>query len=263
MLVDNGDLAARPALPRLSAAAHAEAPSPLCEERGFVRGDRDAFSASEQGRTLALPLRRPSRRVLTGGLSDVIGRRTVLAAAGLLNLAAFLLQGLGTTPWVLTCGMPSWGRAEPCPAGRPRPGVSEATSGLVLPLSVPLLLAAAIAIAFVLYVLTALAATGYGLVYLGLGSAGPSENDLLHRRVTSAGRATALSVQSLALQLVGALSGLLIGVLPPGPIPWLLGGAVLLTGALLWIHRGQPASATGTATAQVSPSPSADAPPRV
>ncbi|WP_329427200.1 hypothetical protein OG339_43735 [Streptosporangium sp. NBC_01495] len=46
------------------AAAHAEAPSPLCEERGFVRGDWDAFSASKHGRTLALPLRRPSRWVL-------------------------------------------------------------------------------------------------------------------------------------------------------------------------------------------------------
>ncbi|MGW4641579.1 hypothetical protein ACWEN6_23865 [Sphaerisporangium sp. NPDC004334] len=51
---------------------------------------------------------------------------------------------------------------------------------------------------------TALAATGYGVVYLGRGLAGPSENDLLHRRVTRAGRATALSVQSLALQLAGA-----------------------------------------------------------
>jgi hypothetical protein len=68
-----------------------------------------------------------------------------------------------------------------------------------------------------------IAAVGYALVYLGLGSAGPSENDLLHRRVASSGRATALSVQSLALQLVAALTGLIIGVLPTGPLPWLLG----------------------------------------
>ncbi|MGG8406298.1 MFS transporter, partial [Streptomyces sp. 12297] len=39
-----------------------------------------------------------------------------------------------------------------------------------------------------------LAAAGYGLVYLGLGAAGPNENDILHRRVAAAGRATALSV---------------------------------------------------------------------
>lgn len=82
-----------------------------------------------------------------------------------------------------------------------------------------------------------LAAVGYGLVYLGFGASGPNENDLLHRRVASSGRATALSVQSLALQLVAALTGLIIGVLPIGPLPWLLGGAVMLAGALLWIRR--------------------------
>ncbi|MEU2434306.1 MFS transporter [Streptomyces sp. NPDC007861] len=85
------------------------------------------------------------------------------------------------------------------------------------------------------------AAIGYGLIYLGLGAAGPNENDLLHRRVDSAGRATALSVQSLALQLVGALTGLIAGRLPAGPLPWLLGGTVLLAGALLWLRHGRPA----------------------
>lgn len=83
----------------------------------------------------------------------------------------------------------------------------------------------------------ALAAAGYGLVYLGLGAAGPSQNDLLHRRVDTGGRATALSVQSLAQQLVGAVAGLVIGVLPAGPLPWLLGAVVLLAGTLLWTRR--------------------------
>ncbi|MFI6005736.1 hypothetical protein ACIA98_35995 [Streptomyces sp. NPDC051366] len=86
----------------------------------------------------------------------------------------------------------------------------------------------------------ALATAGYGLVYLGLGAAGPSENDLLHRRVPSAGHATALSVHALALQLTGALPGLAVGILPPGPLPWLLGGTVLMGGAPLWIHRSAP-----------------------
>ncbi|MEU6125247.1 MFS transporter [Streptomyces sp. NPDC047123] len=89
-----------------------------------------------------------------------------------------------------------------------------------------------------------LAAVGFVLVYLGLGAAGPNENDLLHRRVSPAGRATALSVQSLALQLVAGLTGLLVGALPSGPLPWLLGSAVLAAGALLWIRTGEPA-ATG------------------
>jgi hypothetical protein len=84
------------------------------------------------------------------------------------------------------------------------------------------------------------AVLGYGLVYLGLGAAGPSENDLLHRRVESSGRATALSVQSLVLQIVGALAGVTAAVLPAGPLPWLLAAAVLLTAALAWAHPTEP-----------------------
>lgn len=363
----------------------------------------------------------------TGGLSDVLGRRPVLALAGALNVVAFTLVGLGTTAWVLTAGMVLMGAARALASGTaeawyvdtvqgcsgpgaelrtglarggsatsaalaaglliggalpwllslgPDPGarLSEATSGAVLPLSVPLLLGAALRIVFVGYVLTALpepprppatlrsvlrgvpvtvlgglrlggrdalvrrvlltaaavgsalaavellvpgrtveltggtgsgalvyallacagfvcsgvgshlaplaarvagsgeravlgclaagaagllllgvtassarpmatalAVGGFGLVYLGLGAASPNENDLLHRRVPSAGRATALSVQSLAQQLVGALTGLAVGALRPGPLPWLLTGAVLLAGALLWLRRVQPA----------------------
>ncbi|MFE0628259.1 MFS transporter [Streptomyces sp. NPDC058864] len=385
----------------------------------------------------------------TGGLSDVLGRRTVLAAAGLLNLAALTLVGLGSAPWILGLGMVLMGagralssgpaeawyvdtvHAHSGPGAELRTGLargssatsaalatgtlfggalpwllglgpdlgarlSEATSESVLPLSVPLLLGAAVEIIFVVYVLTSLpepsrpaaalrevirgipvtvagglrlggrdivvrrvllsagasgsalvtielltpgraaaltgtpesgavlfaalacagfvcsgvgshfaplvarragsgeravlvslgagaggllllaataassgvgsmllGAVGYGLVYLGLGAAGPSENDLLHRRVSSSARATALSVQSLGLQLVGALTGLIIGVLPPGRLPWLLGGAALLAGALVWIrHRGIAArtpAATSRPHAQ-SRSPSAAGP---
>ncbi|MFD5339030.1 MFS transporter [Streptomyces hawaiiensis] len=359
----------------------------------------------------------------TGGLSDVLGRRPVLAAAGALNVVALALVGLGTTAWPLTAGMVLMGAARALASGTAeawyvdtvqacsgpdtelRSGLarggsatsaalaagmllggalpwllglgpdlgarlSEATDGAVLPLSVPLLLGAALRIAFVAYVLTALrepprppatlrsvlhgvpvtvldglrlggrdamvrrillcaaaagsalaaiellvpgrttaltgatgsgamvyaalscagfvcsgvgshfapltarlagsgeravlvalaagaggllllgatassvhpaattlAAVGFGLVYLGLGAAAPNENELLHRRVAGPGRATALSVQSLAQQLVGALTGLAVGVLRPGPLPWLLTGAVLLAGALLWLRR--------------------------
>ncbi|CAM5249376.1 Putative permease of the major facilitator superfamily OS=Streptomyces griseus subsp. griseus (strain JCM 4626 / NBRC) OX=455632 GN=SGR_6633 PE=4 SV=1 [Streptomyces griseus subsp. griseus] len=88
---------------------------------------------------------------------------------------------------------------------------------------------------------TTVAVTGYGLVHLGLGAAGPNENDLLHRRVDASGRATALSVQSLSLQLVAAGAGLAAGTLPPGPLPWLLAAAVVLAGALLWLRRAAPA----------------------
>ncbi|MEW2556610.1 MFS transporter, partial [Streptomyces zhihengii] len=41
----------------------------------------------------------------TGGLSDVLGRRPVLAAAGVLNLGALLLAALGDSVWMLVCAM--------------------------------------------------------------------------------------------------------------------------------------------------------------
>ncbi|MFE3902021.1 MFS transporter [Streptomyces sp. NPDC059153] len=410
----------------------------LFTERGMTMVAIAGFFAAHSLTAAALELP-------TGGLSDVLGRRVVLAAAGLLNVAALTLQGLGTAPWLLGLGMALMGAGRALSSGPAEawyvdtvhahsgPGadlrtglarggsatsaalatgtlfggalpwllglgpdlgarMSKATSEVVLPLSVPLLLGAAVEIAFVLYVLTALpepprpttnlrevlrgipatvmgglqfggrdalvrrvlltaaaagsalaaielltpgraailtgasesgavlfaalacagfvcsgigshlaplvarfagsgeravmaslgisasgllllgataafttvgstvlAAIGYGLVYLGLGIAGPSENDLLHRRVASSGRATALSVQSLAQQLMGALTGLIIGALPLGPLPWLLGGTVLLAGALLWIHRSGPTSPTPAPTSQphtVSSSPS-------
>ncbi|MFF3289318.1 MFS transporter [Streptomyces sp. NPDC003023] len=367
----------------------------------------------------------------TGGLSDVIGRRIVLAAAGLLNLSALTLMALGTTVWALAVAMFLMGsgralssgpaeawyvdtvQAHSGPGAELRTGLArggtasaaalalgtltggavplllglghdpgarlaDATGGLVLPLSVPGLLGSAVGIGYVAYVLTALpepprppatlrgvlrgvpatmlgglrlgvtealirrilltaaavgtalasielltpgraagltgapesgavlyaslacagfvctavgshfaplaarltgsgehavlaalgvgatgltllgvtaawdggtapvalAAIGYGLVYLGLGAATPNENDLLHRRVDSTVRATALSVKSLALQLTGALAGLVAGSLPVGPLPWLVAAAALLLGAMLWTRRARPAPST-------------------
>lgn len=53
----------------------------------------------------------------TGGLSDVLGRRPVLAMAGALNVVAFALVGLGTTAWVLTAGMVLMGAARALASG--------------------------------------------------------------------------------------------------------------------------------------------------
>lgn len=392
----------------------------LFTERGMGLAAVAGFFAAHSLTAAALELP-------TGGLSDVIGRRAVLATAGLLNLTALTLLGLGADAWVLTLGMALMGSARALSSGPaeawyvdtvqaaagpdadvrtglargssavsaalavgtllggalpwllglgadPGARITAATSGLVLPLSVPALIGAAVEVVFVLYVLgalpepprppatmrgvlrgvpaaiaaglrlgardalirrvllaasaagaalaalelltpgraaaltgaaesgavlfaalacagfvcsalgsqlaplaarlagsgeravltglgasatglallgltassastaaTAAAAAGYGLVYLGLGIAGPCENELLHRRVDSSGRATALSVQSLALQLVGAGSGLAVGSMPLGPLPWLLAAAVLLAAALLWVRRAAPA----------------------
>ncbi|MFE9724913.1 MFS transporter [Streptomyces sp. NPDC005794] len=388
----------------------------LLTERGLTLAAVAAVFAAHALTAAALELP-------TGGLSDVVGRRAVLACAGVLNACALTLIALGTTPWVLALGMALMGagralssgpaeawyvdtvHAHAGPDAEIRTGLARAgaassaalalgmvlggalpwtlglgpglgaelrtlSSDLVLPLSVPVLLGVVVEIVFVLHVLTALtepprppatlrtalrgvpgaiaaglrlgardtlvrrilmtagatgtafaalelltpgraadltgsaesgavlfaglaatgyvcsalgsrlaplvarlaggseravltslgastagllalgatvsldgapaltvAATGYGLIYLGLGAAGPSENDLLHRRVDATGRATALSVQSLSLQLVGAAGGLTVGALPAGPLPWLLGAVVMLTGALLWSGR--------------------------
>ncbi|GAA1392674.1 hypothetical protein GCM10009639_24690 [Kitasatospora putterlickiae] len=88
------------------------------------------------------------------------------------------------------------------------------------------------------------AACGYGLTYLGLGTAGPDQSARLHQRVPSETRATALSVQSLALQLSGALAGLALALLPPGPPRWLLGATALAGAALLWTGRRPEAAPT-------------------
>ncbi|MFF8845762.1 MFS transporter [Streptomyces sp. NPDC015127] len=358
----------------------------------------------------------------TGGLADVVGRRPVLAAAGLLNLAALTVLALGTTVWALAAAMLLMGSGRALSSGPAEawyvdtvqahsgpgaelrtglaragtacavalaagtlvggglplllglgPDIGAATGGVVLPLSVPALLGAAVGAGYVVYVLIALpepprprttlsavlrgvpatvlgglrlgagdglirrllltsgavgaglatvelltpgraadltgapetgavlfaalacagfvctaigshfaplaarvtgsgehavlasiglsaaglvllgvtaasdgrvalalAALGYSLIYLGLGAAGPNETDLLHHRVDSTVRATALSVRSLALQSVGALAGVVAGALPAGPPAWLLGGAVLCAGALLWARRPAP-----------------------
>ncbi|MEV6676869.1 hypothetical protein AB0N09_08355 [Streptomyces erythrochromogenes] len=107
----------------------------------------------------------------------------------------------------------------------------------------------------------ALAAIGFGLVHLGRGAAGPHESELVHRRVGASGGATALSVQSLALQLSAALTGSVASLLPPGPLPWLLGGAALLAAALLW---SGPWSGRGGRRTPLPPSDGdRQAPPRV
>ncbi|MFC9509721.1 MFS transporter [Streptomyces sp. NPDC057002] len=374
----------------------------------------------------------------TGGLSDVLGRRPVLVTAGVLNMIACCLVGLGTTVWVLAAGMVLMGvsralasgtaeawyvdtvQASAGPGAELRTGLarggtatsaalavglllggalpwllgtgtgtgtgpgaelSEATSGVVLPLSVPLLLGAAVRVVLVCYVLavlrepprpratlrsvlrgvpvtvldglrlggrdalvrrvmlsaaavggalgvvellvpgrtveltgasdsgplayaalacagfvccgvgshlapfaarvagggeravliclgtgvvgvlllavtassthllaTTVAVTGFCVFYVGIGAVTPNQNDLLHRRVPGERRATALSVQSLAQQLAGAFTGLVVGVMRPGPLPWLLTSAVLLSGALLWLRRGEGRAAQVTAT---------------
>lgn len=216
---------------------------------GLRLGGHDALirrvllSAGAAGSALvAIELLTPGRAAALTGASE---SGAVLFAA--LACAGFICSGIGSHLSPLTARLAGSGeRAVMVSLG-------ASASGMLL---------LGVTAAFTGVGSMVLAAIGYGLVYLGLGASGPSENDLLHHRVTRSGRATALSVQSLALQLVGALTGLVIGVLPSGPLPWLLGGTALLAGALLWMHRSGPTPPTPAATPQphphtVSSSPSA------
>ncbi|MFD9910845.1 MFS transporter, partial [Streptomyces sp. NPDC059063] len=171
--------------------------------------ERGLSVAAVAGCVAAHSLTAAALELPTGGLSDVVGRRAVLAAAGLVGLAGLLLAALGTTAWVLALAMALKGVARALSSGPAeawyvdtvhasagpdaelRTGLargstastgalavgvliggalpwlsglgpdlgarlSEATSGLVLPLSLPMLLGVAVELAFVAYVLTAL-----------------------------------------------------------------------------------------------------------
>src|SRR5690606_27577496 len=65
----------------------------------------------------APPVTFAARDLPTGGLSDAIGRRPVLAVAGLLNAGALLLHALGTTAAVLTLGMVLMGAGRALASG--------------------------------------------------------------------------------------------------------------------------------------------------
>ncbi|MEV7676606.1 MFS transporter [Streptomyces sp. NPDC088752] len=84
---------------------------------------------------------------------------------------------------------------------------------------------------------TGLAALGFGLMYLGQGVGDPNAADLLHHSVPAANRATAVSMESLGLQMSGALTALVVSRLPGGYWPWWAATTAMLAGALVWVRR--------------------------
>jgi MFS family permease len=56
-----------------------------------------------------------------------------------------------------------------------------------------------------------LAGTAYCVLFIGLGAAFPAQAHLLHERVEPGERATVLSVQSLLMQVIGAVAIPVIG----------------------------------------------------
>src|SRR5690606_34331480 len=85
----------------------------LFTERGMALTAIAGFFAAHSLTVAALELP-------TGGLSDALGRRPVLAVAGALNAIALVIHGLAGTAWVLVLGMVLMGAARALASG-PRP----------------------------------------------------------------------------------------------------------------------------------------------
>ena len=83
------------------------------------------------------------------------------------------------------------------------------------------------------------AGLAYCLLIAGLGAAFPAQAQLLHDRVEPAERATVLSVQSLLMQVVGAVGVPLVGWQAARHgvgLGYLIGAAVLLASAALFVR---------------------------
>lgn len=91
----------------------------------------------------------------------------------------------------------------------------------------------------------AMVAVGYSVMFFGIGLRNPSQSELVHYEVTSAQRATVVSIQSLLLQGGGALSALVIPwlvIIWSVPVVMLLSGIALGASALLFVGHGFPAA---------------------
>lgn len=111
-----------------------------------------------------------------------------------------------------------------------------------------------------------LAAAAFTLAYVFLGIRNPLHEEMLHGQVSSAGRSTMLSLDSLALQL-GGISGTVVAGLVAGavgiPATWMIVGAVTALSGLLYlsVDTRKRARHPEPASAQVAVA-STPAPPR-
>lgn len=82
----------------------------LFTERGMAMAAIAGFFAAHSLTAAALELP-------TGGLSDVLGRRAVRAAAGALIVSVLALAALGTALWLPALGMSPMGAGRALPSG--------------------------------------------------------------------------------------------------------------------------------------------------
>jgi hypothetical protein len=97
---------------------------------------------------------------------------------------------------------------------------------------------------------------GYLATYVVHGASNPAHEALLHRRVTSAERATVMSANSLVGQGSGALGGIALGVLAASsgiPLTWVVTAALLAAAAPLYLVRGAQRATPLSLSAEIGP----------
>ncbi|WP_036331187.1 hypothetical protein, partial [Microbispora sp. ATCC PTA-5024] len=101
----------------------------------------------------------------------------------------------------------------------------------------------------------AAACGAYVVLFAALSVAGLIRSELVHNRVTSAQRATVMSVDSLQLQFGGLLSALflvpLAGAAGPG-VAWAVTAAVVVASSLLFVRLPPPKAAVRAQEAALS-----------
>ncbi|MFM9447039.1 hypothetical protein [Streptomyces acidiscabies] len=261
--VDFGDVPSEP--PRPQAHLAGTHPEPPDADLGYTPSEppRPQASRREPPRprpTLAGVLRTVPSTVLDGlrlAVRDAVVRRVMLSAAA--AGSALAVVELLTPGWVAVFAGSAEGGAVGY-AGLATVGfLCSALGSQVAPLlwggrRAVVVGTGVVAGALVLLALGGdlAAVAGYAVFYVTLGVLGPNLNELLHHRVPDDRRATALSVQSLALQLAAGATGLIIGPLATdGALPWLFPLGVVLAVTLLWarplrkVTTGQPVSPGG------------------
>lgn len=91
----------------------------------------------------------------------------------------------------------------------------------------------------------ALALALYVMTYLAMGTVGPVRSELTHQRVSSAERASVVSIDSLLLQIGGGISGLVLPLVIHRwhlGAAWLVAGTVLALSSLFLVRIGQPST---------------------
>lgn len=162
--------------------------------------------------------------LVPGRVADLTGDPATAATGyGVITMVGFAANGLGSA---ISARVTAWTGGSP--------GRAAMTGVAVSGLGLALLAATGMTGGSAGYVTIG---TGYALLFIGLGIAGPVRAELMHHQVGPAQRATVVSVQSLALQAGGFFSALGFPYLVAAtsrPVAWTLAAVVIAASALLF-----------------------------